>query len=89
MMNRTRTLSLGIGVVCLLCTGCVTAPEIDVIGSFFPAWMVCLTISIVLASLLRVFLLRRQLEPSIEPVALFYPCVVLLLSCLLWLIFYR
>lgn len=88
-MNRTPTLTLGIGGVCLLCTGCARAPAIDVIGSFFPAWMVCLIASIVLASLLRVFLLRRQLEPAIEPVALFYPCVVLLLSSLLWLIFYR
>jgi hypothetical protein len=87
-MNRTSALSLGIGV-CLLCTGCGSAPAIDVIGSFFPAWMVCLIAAIVLASLLRVFLLRRQLEPAIEPVALFYPAVVLLLSCLLWLIFYR
>jgi len=51
--------------------------------------MVVITISVILASLLRWFLLRRQLEPALEPVALFYPAVVLLLSCLLWLIFYR
>jgi YtcA family len=88
-MNRTPTRSLGLGGVCLLCAGCGRAPAIDVIGSFFPVWMVCLIISIVLASFLRLFLLRRQLEPAIEPVALFYPAVVLLLSCLLWLIFFR
>jgi YtcA family len=88
-MNRTPALSCGIGGVCLLCNGCGRAPAVDVIGSFFPVWMVCLIVSIVLASLLRLFLLRRQLEPAIEPVALFYPSVVLLLSCLLWLIFYR
>ena len=88
-MNTTPTRSLGLGGVCLLCAGCGRAPAIDVIGSFFPVWMVCLIISIVLASLLRLFLLRRQLEPAIEPVALFYPAVVLLLSCLLWLIFFR
>jgi hypothetical protein len=88
-MNRKPALSLGIGVVCHLCSGCGRAPAIDVIGSFFPVWMVCLIISIVLTSVLRVILLRRQLEPAIEPVALFYPCVVILLSCLLWLIFFR
>jgi hypothetical protein len=88
-MNRSPVFSLGIGAVCLLCAGCERAPSIDVIGSFFPAWMLCLIISIVLTSLLRLFLLRRQLEPAIEPVALFYPGVVLLLSCLLWLIFFR
>lgn len=88
-MNRTPMLSPCIAGTCLLITGCARAPAIDVIGSFFPVWMVCLIASIVLASLLRVFLLRRQLEPAIEPVALFYPCVVLLLSCILWLIFFR
>jgi hypothetical protein len=88
-MNRTRTLSLGIGGGCLFLAGCNGAPALDVIGSFFPAWIVCLTISVVLAGLLRFLLVRRQLEPSIEPVALFYPAVVLLLTCLLWLIFYR
>jgi YtcA family len=87
-MNRTPALSFGIGV-CLLCTGCGRAPAIDVIGSFFPAWMVCLIAAIVIAALLRLFLVRRQLEPTIEPVALFYPAVVLLFSCLLWLVFYR
>jgi hypothetical protein len=87
-MNRTPVLTLGFGV-CLLCAGCGRAPAIDVIGSFFPAWMVCLIAAIVIAALLRLFLVRRQLEPTIEPVALFYPAVVLLFSCLLWLIFYR
>ncbi len=88
-MRRIRTRALSAAGICLLSSGCAQAPAIDVIGSFFPAWMVCLTISIVLASLLRVFLLRRQLEPAIEPLALFYPCVVVLISCLFWLIFYR
>jgi YtcA family len=88
-MKRTPACSLGLAGICLLCNGCGRAPAIDVIGSFFPAWMVCLIASIVLASMLRLFLLRRQLEIAIEPVAVFYPCVVILISCLLWLIFYR
>ena len=88
-MKRTSAFSVGIGGVCLLSDGCGRAPAVDVIGSFFPAWMLCLIVSIVLASLLRLFLLRRQLEPAVEPVVLFYPCIVLLISCLMWLIFFR
>jgi hypothetical protein len=74
---------------CLTFIGCGRAPAINVIGSYFPAWMVCLIAAITVASILRVFLLRRQWEAAIGPVALFYPTVVLLLSCVLWLIFYR
>ena len=88
-MKRIQALYFGIGGVSLLLSGCGRAPAIDVIGSFFPVWMLCLTISVVLTAILRVILLRRQLEPAIEPVALFYPCVVIFLSCLLWLIFFR
>jgi hypothetical protein len=88
-MRRISAHTFALAGVGLLCSGCGQAPAIDVIGSFFPAWMVCLIVAIVLASLLRVALVRRQLELAIEPVALFYPCVVILISCLLWLIFYR
>ena len=88
-MKRISASTLGLAGICLLCSGCAQAPAVDVIGSFFPAWMVCLIAAIVLASVLRVLLVRRQLEPAIEPVALFYPSVVILISCLLWLIFYR
>jgi hypothetical protein len=85
----TRKTLTSAQLICLLCTGCGRAPSIDIIGSFFPVWMVCLTIAIVLASILRLVLLRYQFESEIGPVALFYPSVVILLSCLLWLIFFR
>jgi hypothetical protein len=73
----------------LLCTGCGRAPSIDIIGSFFPVWMVCLTVGIILAFVVRWLLLRYHLESEVGPVALFYPSVVLLFTCLLWLIFFR
>ena len=86
MTRRTLILAQ---LICLLCAGCGRAPSVDIIGSFFPVWMVCLTIAIVLTSILRLVLLRYQFESEIGPVALFYPSVVILLSCLLWLIFFH
>jgi hypothetical protein len=73
---------------CLLLTGCGRAPAIDVIGSFFPAWMICLTAGVVLAFVVRYFLLRYRLESGVGLLALFYPCIVILFTCLLWLIFF-
>ncbi|WP_213805162.1 YtcA family lipoprotein [Granulicella sp. dw_53] len=86
MTRRTLILAQA---TCLLCAGCGRAPSVDIIGSFFPVWMLCLTIAIVLTCVLRVVLLRYQFESEIGPVALFYPSVVILLSCVLWLIFFR
>ncbi|WP_263366543.1 YtcA family lipoprotein [Edaphobacter bradus] len=86
MTRRTLLLAQ---VFCLLCTGCGRAPAFDIIGSFFPVWIICLTIAVILASILRIILLRYQFEAEIGPVALFYPSVVILLACLLWLIFFH
>jgi len=78
-----------IAIPCLLLTGCGRAPAINIVGSFFPAWMICLTIGVTLSFVVRYLLLRYRLELEVGPLALFYPCVVLLFTCLLWLIFFR
>jgi Na+/glutamate symporter len=86
-MKKERV--VGVTVVCMLCIGCGRAPSISIIGSFFPVWMVCLVAGVVLAFVIRLLLLRYRLESEVGPVALFYPCVVALFTCLLWLIFFR
>jgi hypothetical protein len=73
----------------VLMTGCGRAPSIDVLGSFFPVWMLCLTVAVVLAFLVRAVLVRIDVEPHVGPLALFYPSVVIFFSCLTWLIFFR
>ena len=73
----------------LFLTGCGRAPAINIIGSFFPAWMICLTAGVILAFAVRSILLRYRLETEVGPLALFYPCVVTLMTCVLWLIFFH
>lgn len=75
--------------VCLYCAGCSRAPSVDIIGSFFPVWMVCLTIAVVLTFGVRYLLTRYKIEREVGPLALFYPSAVVLLTCLLWLILFR
>lgn len=74
---------------CAFCTGCSRAPSISVIGSFFPVWMLCLLIGTVLTFLARAVLVRFRVETEVGPLALFYPCLVTLCACLLWLIFFQ
>lgn len=73
----------------LLMAGCARAPSIDILGSFFPAWMICLTAGVILAFVVRSLLLRFRMETEVGPLALFYPCVVILFASLLWLIFFH
>jgi len=70
-------------------TGCSRAPSVDILGSFFPIWMVCGSVGVVLAFITRKVLVRSRLESHVGPVALFYPSLMVLVSCLLWLIFFR
>jgi hypothetical protein len=65
------------------------APSVDIIGSFFPAWMICLTIALVLTFAVRYLLVRLRLEPEVGPLALFYPSLLTLLTSLLWLVYFR
>jgi hypothetical protein len=71
------------------CAGCQRAPSIDVIGSFLPVWMLCLTVAVVLSFLVRHFLVLYHMEQEVGPLALFYPCVIILFTCTLWLVFFR
>jgi hypothetical protein len=89
VMTIRRKRSSYLLAVCLLCSGCNHAPSIDIIGSFFPVWMLCLSIAVVLAFVVRHFLVRFNLDSEVGPVALFYPSVVILFTSLLWLIFFR
>jgi hypothetical protein len=70
----------------LLLEGCSRAPSVDLVGSFFPAWLVCLAAAVALTALLRLALLRARLK-------LRYPIVVYLslttiFSLVLWLLFF-
>jgi hypothetical protein len=92
MNTRIRTWSTVIllGATALMLTGCARrAPNIDIIGSFFPVWMLCLVIAIPLTFAVRFALVRFQFENEVGPPALFYLCLVFLFTSLLWLIFFR
>jgi len=69
-----------------LASGCSRAPTFDIVGSFFPAWLVCLVIGILLVALARWLLLRQQIV-VVWPI-LVYPSLAALFTFLFWLIFF-
>jgi hypothetical protein len=66
--------------------GCRRAPTFNILGSYFPAWLVCLFAGIVLAIVANRLLFRFALDKEILWPVLVYPCLALLCACLLWLI---
>ncbi|HEY6847927.1 MAG TPA: YtcA family lipoprotein [Terracidiphilus sp.] len=88
-MNRRGLRAIIAAVHCSAVSGCARAPSVDVLGSYFPAWLVSLAASVVLSFFVRWLLLRYRLEGDVGPLQLFYPCLILLFTCLIWLIFAR
>jgi hypothetical protein len=76
-----------VAVACVPIAGC--DPTINVQGSFFPAWIICMAVGIVLTVTCRQLLAAAGLEPHLGPLILIYPSLWLLLTVLTWLIFYR
>jgi YtcA family len=69
-----------------LLSSCSRAPSIEVLGSFFPAWLVCFIVAIVLTALARLALLRLRVKAALP--LLVYPSLAALFTFLLWLIFF-
>ena len=73
----------------MLLTGCHAAPQLNVLGSFFPAWMLSIGIGIIGTLLLRRFCVRAKLEPHLSLRPLVYFCLWVLLTLGSWLVFFR
>ena len=76
----------------LLLAGCGLdkhSPTIDVLGSYFPAWMVCLIIGIVLTLITRQFFIGFKLEARLRAALLVYLCLAVLFTLAVWLIFFK
>jgi hypothetical protein len=83
----SRSKRYGLVAASLPLAGCAQAPAFDVIGSFFPAWLVCLIAAIPLTVLAGWLFLR--LRVPLTPPILIYPSLTALFACALWLIFFR
>ena len=76
-------------VALMLLTGCRGAPQINLLGSFFPAWMLCIGIGVGGTLFLRHVFVRAKLEPHLGLLPLVYFCLWVLLTLVFWLIFFR
>ncbi|WP_420236110.1 YtcA family lipoprotein [Telmatobacter bradus] len=71
------------------CCGCSRAPAVDILGSFFPAWMICVSLAVVASGLTHWLLVRMKVEKEISFPILFYPSLMVAFACLLWLLLFR
>jgi hypothetical protein len=73
----------------LFLTGCKGAPSINLVGSFFPAWMLCVAIGVIGVLILRRVFVRTEIETHLGTLPLVYFCLWVLLTLGSWLLFFR
>jgi hypothetical protein len=66
--------------------GCSQAPSIDVMGSLFPAWLLCIALGTLAAVLSRWLLLRYRIQLLFPFLA--YPCLAAAFTFAIWLVFF-
>jgi hypothetical protein len=70
----------------MLFTGCSRAPAVDILGSFFPSWLLCFVLAIVLTAFVRLGLQRLHVQIAFPIVV--YPSLAAFFTFALWLIFF-
>jgi len=69
-------------------SGCGRAPTFNILGSFFPSWLICLVAGVILAAIANRIFIRLALDKEILWPVVVYPCLALLFACALWLILF-
>jgi hypothetical protein len=64
------------------------APSLNVLGSFFPSWILCGVIGILLAFGARMLFVRANFEKELSPLILVYPSLAALFTFATWLLFF-
>jgi YtcA family len=87
IFRRRLTRLVALLTLAMLMTGC--DPTINFYGTFVPAWLICMAVGATGAILLRYLFAALKLEQHLGPLILVYPCLVLLLSCVIWIFFFQ
>lgn len=85
--HRVLASILTIAPIAPLC-GCGDAPSFDILGSYFPAWLVCILIGIVVSSATGLLLSHKNRQRLIRWSIVTYPCLAASVAFTLWLLLF-
>ena len=87
MVCRGSALHMGLPLGLILVAAC--DPVVNVAGANFPAWLLCAILGATLSAIFRPIFAATGVEPYLGPRLLIYPCLAILLACLIYLIFFN
>lgn len=75
------------GAAMALC-GCSRDPNVEIAGSFFPAWMLSILAGLVATLVAKRIFLATRIDPHLTPQLVVYGALMLSFTLLTWLVFY-
>jgi hypothetical protein len=96
-MKTSRTIlkfaasGLAVVVLCLVAVliSSPRSPTVDVLGSYFPAWMVCILSGLALTLVAHWIVQMGDLKPYIGPAPLIYSSLMIIFTFATWILFYQ
>ena len=96
-VQRTRSRSLAIITLLLLIGALIfvvrpvshRSPTIDILGSYFPAWMICIVSGLTLTLVSRWIIRAYRLEAYVSLAPLVYTSLTFIYTIVTWIIFYQ
>jgi hypothetical protein len=65
------------------------SPTVDILGSYFPAWMVCIVSGLTLTLVAHWIVQVGNLKPYLGPAPLIYSCLMIIFTFATWILFYQ
>ena len=62
---------------------------VDILGSYFPAWMVCILSGLALTFIAHWLVQAGNLKPYVGPAPLIYSCLMIIFTFATWILFYQ
>ena len=87
-MHPMRTNLLLLPAIFLL-GGCDHSPTVDVLGSYFPSWMLCIIIGIFSTLIVRLLLIGFGIHAHLRLKSLVFSCTAIFFTVAVWLGFFK
>ena len=75
-----------IGTAFVFASGCGVVPSVNILGSFFPAWLISIVAGVLLTVLTHQAFVIARIAPYVRPAAAAYAGLILLWTLTTWLV---
>lgn len=82
---------LGVVVLCFIAVRVFSqhSPTVDILGSYFPAWMVCILSGLTLTFVAHWIIQVLNLKSYVSPAPLIYSSLMIIFTFATWILFYQ